>query len=552
MSIDIYLERMPALSTLVTNALQKQQVPFKQLSILLVHHLSSEIIGTIGALRKLECVDVVTVFVGYNPALEEIFAPALSEISDNELRFYVLSSANSNAAAESFYSVSRTFIKEPSTGNTAVLDALDANLKSKSLDFMAAMRALIVQVSLAQMARARGLGHQLLVVEDGGYSAPIFNDAALQGISVDQFRNLNSAPPDTAIDKTLPSSMDELVREVIIGSVEHTRNGYDLNMRTFLKYGKLAAPAFSIAVSYMKTQIESDTAAATILNATESVLYSIGVGLRDRNVLVFGSRGNLGRRLMKQLGAYIGTPMDALIGCDLKVGQPDTKVVLPRWQFRPSQSSAVGSSEVSAFAEIDSARASGIDLIIGVTGGPTPGHPVLQVKDIVEWLTNGAKKELYIASGSTKTDEFPELLAWLNSILKDVAPNTPVGAIKVNERNAQVEKTDVTDLLSKRSYGSRYVCQIQSDDGQSYERPLILMANLTPVNFLFYGEPTEVIDQVLAQLMTATFALVSQATKLPELRVYAVDFDPEATAGVYGSRPLPDGTRIPLPLPAQS
>ena len=40
------------------------------------------------------------------------------------------------------------------------------------------------------------------------------------------------------------------------------------------------------------------------------------------------------------------------------------------------------------------------------------------------------------------------------------------------------------------------------------EKRLIFVANLTPVNFLFYGVPTEVMDRVMAQLLRASLGLV--------------------------------------------
>lgn len=132
MSIETYLSRLPTLSHLISDTVQKPPLPFKQLSILLVHHLTGEIIGTIAALRKLGCLDIVTVFVGYNSALEKTFAPEFNDIPNTELRFYVLNSESSNTAAELFYSVSRTFLKQPPTDDAAALDDLDANLKSKS------------------------------------------------------------------------------------------------------------------------------------------------------------------------------------------------------------------------------------------------------------------------------------------------------------------------------------------------------------------------------------------------------------------------------------
>ena len=548
--IDHYLMRMPELTGVVTQSIASGERPLDGYSLLLVHHLTGEILGLIAALRKLGCNDIVTVFVGYNSDVEKAYRPDLDDLPAEEIRFYVLNRDLTKPDAP--YFVPSTFMKQPASDSIAAIDALNSTMNSKHLDFLAAMRALTVQVGLAQMARARHAGRRLLVIEDGGYVSPIINDAALRGITVAEMRTQYEAPTDGTTDAGLPPAMKDVVAEVILGSVEHTRNGYDFDMQTFLTFGKLAAPVFSIAVSYLKTQVESETVAATILNAVESVLYSHGVGLRNRRTFVFGSRGNIGRRLMIQLRSRLNDPDNTLIGCDLKVGRPDTRKELPEWQFRPSQSSAGGASEVATYAEVDAARTRNIDLILGVTGGPTPGHPVLQVDDVIEWLLNGQRPELYIASGSTKTDEFPELLAWTNTLLSSATMQNPVVETKIGGRRARVEKQNLVDLLSQRTFGSRYVFAIEQDDGSWRGRALLFLENLMPVNFLFYGEPTDIIDQVLAQLMSTGLALVRQAKSLPSARLYAVDFDPEASALVYGTRPPGQGSRIPLPLPAES
>src|SRR5690242_11774358 len=90
MTLDSYLQRMPKLSGIVAQALASGPPPLAQKSVLLVHHLSAEILGTIVALRKLGCRDIVTVFVGYNPDLEGAYRPALDDAPDEELRCYIL------------------------------------------------------------------------------------------------------------------------------------------------------------------------------------------------------------------------------------------------------------------------------------------------------------------------------------------------------------------------------------------------------------------------------------------------------------------------------
>jgi hypothetical protein len=88
------------------------------------------------------------------------------------------------------------------------------------------------------------------------------------------------------------------------------------------------------------------------------------------------------------------------------------------------------------------------------------------------------------------------------------------------------------------------------NDGKIYTKNLLFLNNLMPVNFLFYGVTTEVIDEVLAQIVSASVNLRCKAKELPESRLYAVDFDKVASLDVYGSRP--PARDIPRPLPGKS
>ncbi len=80
-----------------------------------------------------------------------------------------------------------------------------------------------------------------------------------------------------------------------------------------------------------------------------------------------------------------------------------------------------------------------------------------------------------------------------------------------------------------------------------YTKNLLFLNNLMPVNFLFYGVTTEVIDEVLSQIVSASVTLQRKAAQLPNPRLYAVDFDRIASLGVYGSRPPAED--LPLPAP---
>src|SRR5262249_55587342 len=86
-----YLAHMPELSAVVKQAIASGERPLSKHTVLLVHHLTGEVLGVIAALRNLGCSDIVTVFVGYNPDAERVYRPDLENIPSEELRCYILS-----------------------------------------------------------------------------------------------------------------------------------------------------------------------------------------------------------------------------------------------------------------------------------------------------------------------------------------------------------------------------------------------------------------------------------------------------------------------------
>jgi hypothetical protein len=97
-----------------------------------------------------------------------------------------------------------------------------------------------------------------------------------------------------------------------------------------------------------------------------------------------------------------------------------------------------GLQEVSAQADPR------LDLIFGVTGGPTAGQPTIAGDDIEDWLANGTRPELFMASGSTKTSEFEDVLHWLNQMM-----TTPAAKRKVGDRRVvSLTAAPIDDQLS--------------------------------------------------------------------------------------------------------
>jgi hypothetical protein len=418
-------------------------------------------------------------------------------------------------------------------------DQLDKVMKENKMTFIQAMRCLCMDTFFKQLARSSAKGRELIVLEDGGYITPILNQSAIDDLTVAQVREKYYCPVDEETDSKLGGSLkmsDVLKNNRVVGSVECTRNGYDHNVDTQNAYGgNLFIPNMAVAVSYKKTQIEASSVAGSCLNAILSAMYSYGMVLQHRNAMVIGSRGNIGRWLIRALHALLdrrgidGMENPKVIGCDIKVGRKQGTDPVPTWQKRDDEPSLPNIEEQASYDDFDPDRLHDLDLIIGVTGGPTPGHQTMGREHLIDWLANGNKETLFIASGSTKTDEFPDLLAWVNEILEG-------SSVDIRGREATVAKMDLKDPLSKRSYGARYQFVIMGKDGaKTQTRSVIFLNNLMPVNFLFFGVPTEIIDQVLAQVISVTANLHRQAPKINRPRVFAIDYDRIASENVYGA-----------------
>ncbi|HYF64208.1 MAG TPA: hypothetical protein VD886_15410, partial [Herpetosiphonaceae bacterium] len=552
--VDDYVHNMPAVGGLIEAAASiGDPRPFENTSILMIQHITAEVLGCISVLRSLGCKDLVTVFVGYNADAEKAYRPDLMDLPADESRCFILanSTATSAVQAQGVYSVKRDFTILPEDENARMpYDQLDQAMASHSMTFIQAMRCLCLDTFFKQLVRSSAAGRELIILEDGGYITPILNQAALEGKTVTDVRQQYFCPPDAATDAALGPSLlmaDVLKNHRVTGSVEYTRNGYDHDVDTQNACGgKLFMPNMAVSVSFKKTQIEADGVAESCLTAIASAMASYGKVLKYRNALVIGSRGNIGRWFIRALYARLdrrGWDSDeqpAVIGCDIKVGRQQGPNPIPTWQKRDDEPALPDIDERASYADFDKARVRELDLVIGITGGPTPGHQTMGREQLIDWLVNGTKDTMFIASGSTKTDEFPDLLAWINEILPK-GPDLP-------GREATVTKFDFTDALSKRSFGARYQFAINAADGAPPQvKNVIFLNNLMPINFLFFGVPTEIIDQTLAQLLSVTANLHRQAPKIDQPRVFAIDYDRIASENVYGAvQPLPEQD-IPIP-----
>lgn len=502
--LDAYLKSMPALAKVVEN--ESKRRPLAGTRVMLVHHVTPEVLGLIAALRALGCRDLTTVFVAYAGEPPSEYLDALLTLPSNEFRCSALVSVPHEDSVEGEYHLSHRYSELPEKA------ALVEMLGKGSFRFFEAMKALTV-AELMRLGAKTG-DEKLLIIEDGGYLAPVINDACMRGSTVKEFLDETNA---TALFDAQPhhdAGLAEWLQPKLLGSIEHTRNGLDRLAGVEAVHGRLSFPAFSIAISRHKVEVEAREIAMSILNAIEYSLVATGRLLSRRNVMVLGSRGAIGGQIVTSLYGRSVHPARQIVGVDLKVTTPTQAHV-----------------EATSWQEVDQAVRRQTDLVIGVTG-----ESVLRGDDLAEWLCEGERDEIIFASGSTKTSEFTDLAEWLDALLKEESP-------RINGRAARITVTELTDAISARCLGHRYIFDLAGVDrmsGINQRRSVVFLANMMPVNFMFYGVATEVIDEVLAQLTSCSLGLHERARNgedLPRM-LQAVDREIDALG-----QPLVNGAK---------
>jgi hypothetical protein len=294
---------------------------------------------------------------------------------------------------------------------------------------------------------------------------------------------LREYDPACADDRRLA----EVLRDRLIGSIEHTRNGHNRLEDVYTRHGALSRPAFSIAVSRLKREDEAQEVAASVLNAIENTLHATGLVLSRRHCVVIGCCGAIGARLQQALQRRVRHSRQ-VAGIDL-------------------------AGERLTYRQIPLADRRRVDLVVGAAG-----CSVLQPEDVEEWMLDGESQELILASASTKKEEFSGVAAWLDTLLRDGAP-------QVGGRPLRISIDPLTDPVSGRIFGRRCRAVVVHPSGER-QRDILLVADLTPVNFMFYGVATEMIDEVLALLLRCGLGMVRQSaigSIVPALMAVDVD-----------------------------
>ncbi|HQM45598.1 MAG TPA: hypothetical protein PLC82_07055 [Smithellaceae bacterium] len=468
--------------------------PFKGMRLFLIHHITAEVLGLIEGFRSLGCEEMTTTFVRYAGVVPDEYLEAIGAMPDDRMRFHSLQKI------EWKDSLRETYILSNQYSDPAGLSVIDEYLSAEKPDFFAAMRFLAGHLFFREAVLNHHRQCPLLLVEDGGYLSPLINRFCIENKTVGEvlkhfFVTKASLPEETTLDdKELLLPLATWMNRFFIGAVEHTKNGYDNNQEVLQQWGRLQFPVASIAISNLKRGPEAQACSSVILNAIENILHRLGLLLTHRHVLVMGGSGAIGRCLVCDLYGRLGPNL--VYGVD--IASPQATPPVMNFRF---------------LDEIPSEILYKIDLFIGVIG-----QSILQPYILEDILDRGGQKDIFFVSGSTKTVEFADLEKWLQN-LKD-SPEPQIAGKTVLIRTHLLRDLQ-TGILQGHCLSIRFA------DDSLPEKNLYLLGGLTPINFLYYGIPRELMDQVMVQLMRVCVGMACRykdSRPLPP-RLLAVDRD---------------------------
>ncbi len=476
-----YLKRMPILEQ-IANA-NGHKYSFEGVNIFLIHHVTSEIISLIETFRRLKANSLDVAFVKYGGNIPPVYLDILLDIpTENFFMAGLEFKLTKNHTP--YYGIS------PLYSDFEVHSTFRHKLEEAKFGFFDAMRRLAVFLFLNKLLSLIPKNEKLLLIEDGGYVAPVLNERALDGVSFGSV--LDEFWVETKDPTIKQKPFNEILKTYVMGTVEHTRNGYDRLVKVKEEKEFLFLPIFSIAISNEKTKEESKEVARSILNAIGNTLHGIGKVLSKRKILLLGSNGNIGGFLKKFLiGGFLHENNLDILEVDRKIRSES--------RFLKSSFSHVSDS---GFAEID--------LVIGVTG-----ESIIPPKTWESWILTSKHKQLFIASGSTKTVEFNDFINWTNALNLEENP-------KLGGEDLEISFQRILDPQTQMDLGSKIVFRI---DKKQIEKEVYLISDGSPVNFLFFGVPTESMDPIISQLASVSLGMVHyyKTQNLPKPDLYAVD-----------------------------
>ncbi|MCB1175700.1 MAG: hypothetical protein KDK39_19150 [Leptospiraceae bacterium] len=503
-SLDYYLNRMPGLARVA----RQSAGLFENTRIFLIHHITGEILATIKAIEETRPAFLDVFFVKYAGQIPADYLEALLTQNAEQYFFAGLQKVDDRDNLAGYHIFSGLY------SDAGHLGALQRYLIKARLPYFEAMQLTAGHLFLHSALQAWQSGQRVVIIEDGGYLAPILNDLCLQKATLaealEHFQITGPVLADWGLAQSripIKKSLAAFLKNILLYTVEHTRNGFNQLETVEQRHGRLQFCAGSIAISDIKRNRESEEVSISILHAMESILHGQGKVFSERKALVLGSRGAIGSNVMLDLGAKL-TPAKVL-GIDLAV---TTAMRLPNL-------------EVQSWSALKPAERAGVDVIIGVTGSS-----VLKARQLDELFGQSTQSHLWFASGSTKTAEFTDLMHYFQKLHTSRAP-------RIAKEDVQLEQSLLRDPQTRHIVGNQIRLFFPNrSTAPSARLPAVihvyLLGGLTPINFLFYGVPTETMDGILAQLLQVSAGLIrrqQQGQSLPP-RLLAVDrdIDPDA------------------------
>jgi len=440
--------------------------------LLFIHHFTHETLAVLGAFEQMKVSSVDTLWVKYSGSIPPSFRETIFSLPETAYRFFGLQQIQNDQGDMSFC-LSEQY------SPLGQFSPLQTELKSNPYEFFSAMQMVAVHLFLSAVSDTSS--KPIVIVEDGGYLAPLINRLSLEQLTVGEvFERFQYLPP-TGREAPAEMYFHDWIKPRFKGSVEHTRNGYDALKAVETQFGKLAFPACSIAISQFKVHDESVEVAYSCLNAIENILNGQGYVLSNRKCLVLGSLGAIGIQTMNILTHRLG-PKN-LAGVDLKYDDQ----LNYQWV------------QASSPEQLPSDHLFSTDLIFGVIG-----KSILSPVFFENLLTHTQKKKIFLASGSTKRFEFIDFIEWANKLLVDPSPS--LKGIPVKVESGLIEDPQTSSLL-----GNKWLFEFI---GKNKKVEIDLLSYGMPVNFQYYGVPGETMDQVMTELVLLT-KIIANTPDLP-------------------------------------
>lgn len=458
---------------------QQRQSPqlLKKYRFLLIHHATSEVLGFVKALDATGCGSLATLFIRYQGVVPEFHLEDMLSLPEDRFLFLGLQRIELRDSMDGAYILSRQY--SPLQG----FKDLDRALRALRGNYLTSMRLAAGHLFFKEGLAAKAQGNQLVLIEDGGYLGPTLNRLCHESCSLGQALERFAVPAPPDMDTRGP--LEEWLRGLVPGTLEHTTNGYQQLQAVEAACGGLTFPALSIATSRYKNVVEAEACAHSILNAVESIFNGLGRCMIHRHALVLGSRGNIGRFLMRSVALRV--TYGNATGLDLKVSSGEMS------DFQ----------EFAYMNELPEAVWTSLDLFLGITG-----VSVLQRNFFERLLLLGTARELFFASGSTKNIEFADLTAWIEELSH--LPHPTIKGYPI-----RLEKQPVKDPQSRNLQGHHVRIFFEGNTHPSSGpvlpcKDIYLLSDVMPVNFLYYGVPGEVIDGVFEELYSLLCGFVSR------------------------------------------